>query len=311
MALLTPDCTYIMNGVIINEKIIPDGTKWINAANAQKAGFARGDLYKKQRRLYKNTGKAQYVTIHNTEDILGANDDAEQYTRATYNENMGSARVHFYVDDTCGWQNLRAGTGLCFGDPVGSAEVGWHAGDGSTTDGGNMNSLALEIIMNENPEHDAKAYDNGARIAAWLLWKHELTVDRLVTHTYWVNKSAGNMFTDVDKQCCNVVPNKKWCPLYILGSYSADKALKNWLAFKAVVKCYLDELNGVGDSSEAAVEVKDNTPDEWAVDSVGFAVDKKILFGDAVGDYKLHKNCSRQEMIVFLYRIHNLINNGG
>ena len=48
----------------------------------------------------------------------------------TYNENMGSVRVHYYVDDTGAWQNLKAGTGLCANDPVGSAEVSWHAGDG-------------------------------------------------------------------------------------------------------------------------------------------------------------------------------------
>ena len=28
------------------------------------------------------------------------------------NENMGSVRVHFFVDDKCAWQNLKAGTGL-------------------------------------------------------------------------------------------------------------------------------------------------------------------------------------------------------
>ena len=300
MALLTPNSVYKMNGVLINEKIIPDGTRWTNAVNAEKAGFTKGSLYKRQKRLYRNSGKAQYVAIHNTADLNGVYDDGEQYTRATYNENMGSARVHFYVDDTCGWQNLRAGTGLCAGDPVGSAEVGWHAGDGSDSDGGNMNSIALEIIMNENPEHDAKAYDNGARIAAWLLWKHGLTIDRLVTHTYWVNRSAGKIFTDVDKQCCNLIPGKKWCPLYIFSTYSADTALRNWLAFKKRVQLYLDELNTPAD-------IRDNTPDDWAAESVGFAVENEILFGDASGDYKLRKDCTRQEMLVFLYRIFKLI----
>ena len=298
MALLTPNSIYYMNGVPIKEKIIPDGTRWTNAMNAEKAGFTKGSLYKKQRRLFGNTGNAQYVTIHNTEDLLNVYDDGEQYTRATYNENMGSARVHFYVDDTCGWQNLRAGTGLCGNDPAGSAEVGWHSGDGSDVNGGNMNSLALEVIMNESPEHDAKAYDNGARIAAWLLYKHELSINRLVTHTYWVNKSAGKIFDDVDRQCCNIIPGKKWCPTYIFGSYAANTALSNWLAFKSRVKSYLDELTA---------PPKDNAPDSWAVDSVDFAVENKILFGNAEGNYMLHSKCSRQEMLVFLYRLYNLI----
>ncbi len=72
------------------------------------------------------------------------------------------------------WQNLKAGTGMCENDPEGSAEVSWHAGDGSVYDGGNMTSLSIEIIMGDTAENDVKARDNGARLAAWLLWKHGL-----------------------------------------------------------------------------------------------------------------------------------------
>lgn len=241
--MLTPNSTYTVNGVTVNEKIIPDGTVWKDATKAQNAGFSKGDLYKKQKKL-NGTGKASFVTVHNTDDLDGTYDDGEQYTRATYNENMGSSRVHFYVDDVCAWQDLKAGTGMCDNDPVGSAEVSWHSGDGSTADGGNNTSLSMEIIMNDTADHDAKAKDNGARLAAWLLWKHGLGVDKLVTHTYWVNKSAGKTFKDVDEQCCNLIYGKKWCPAYIFASNNESTALKNWKAFKALVKGYLDALNG-------------------------------------------------------------------
>lgn len=244
--MLTPNETYTLNGVTINEKIIPDGTRWKDATKAQKAGFEPGSLYKKNQKLSGGTGKVQSVTIHNSGDTNGTeNDDGEQYTRATYNENMGSARVHFYVDDKGAWQNLKAGTGMCAADPNGAAEVSWHSGDGSATTGGNMTSLSMEIIMGESAAHDATAKDNGARIAAWLLWKYGLTVKNLVTHTYWVNKSAGKTFTDVDEQCTNLVPGKKWCPSYIFASSNHATAKSNWLAFKALVQKYLDALNGV------------------------------------------------------------------
>lgn len=244
MAKLTPNVTYKMNGVTISEKIIPDGTRWKDAAKAKKAGFSAGALYKKQQKLSGGTGRAQSVTIHNTNDLANVYDDGEQYTRATYNENMNSSRVHFYVDDTGAWQNLKAGTGLCSADPVGSAEVSWHSGDGSVASGGNMTSLSMEIIMGETAEHDQRAKDNGARIAAWLLWKNGLSIDALVTHTFWVNKSAGKTFADVDEQCCNPISGKKWCPSYIFGSSNKAAAMKNWKAFKALVKGYLDALNG-------------------------------------------------------------------
>lgn len=278
MALLTPNETYQMNGVIVSEKIIPDGTRWKDATKAAKAGFSAGSLYKKQQKLSGGTGKPKSVTIHNTNDLENVNDDAEQYTRATYNENMGSSRVHYYTDDTGAWQNLKAGTGLCTNDPDGSAEVSWHAGDGSAADGGNMTSLSIEIIMDESPEHDAKAKDNGARIAAWLLWKHGLSIGNLVTHTYWVNKSAGKTFSDVDVQCTNPVPGKKWCPTYIFASSNAATALKNWKAFKALVKTYLDALSGTPAETPAAPPASPEKESGTAFPATPFLV--KVLIDD-------------------------------
>lgn len=52
---------------------------------------------------------------------------------------------------------------------------------------------------------------------------------------------------------------------------------------------------------------KDNTPDVWAKEAVDWAVKNKILFGDQNGDYKLHKTCTRQEMLVFMFRMFELV----
>ena len=52
----------------------------------------------------------------------------------------------------------------------------------------------------------------------------------------------------------------------------------------------------------------DNVPDNWAADAVEYAVKNGILYGDENGDYKLHKTCTRQEMLVFLYRLQKVIN---
>ena len=273
---LAPNATAKMNGVTVNEKIIPDGTKWKDATKAKAAGCSVGTRYKREEKLSGNTGKVQFVTVHNTNDLANVNDDAEQYTRATYNENMGLSRVHYYIDDVGAWQNLKAGTGLFAADPIGSAEVSWHAGDGSVSNSGNMTSLSLEIIMNDTTAHDKKAYDNGARIAAWLLWKHKLTIDKLVTHTYWVNKSAGKSFADVDEQCTNRISGKKWCPTYIFGSTNQEKALANWKAFKSLVKKYLDELNG------EKVEAKPEAKPESKYTQKQFVKDVQKAIGAAV-----------------------------
>lgn len=280
MAILTPNYTYQILGVPINEKIIPDGTRWTDANKAKAAGFAPGSLYKAQQLLC-GTGNAKYVTIHNTDDLPAVHDDGEQYTRATWpNQNMQSSRVHFYTDDVGAWQNLKAGTGLCPNDPVGKAEVSWHSGDGSVKDGGNMTSLSMEIIMGDTPEHDAKAKDNGARIAAWLLWKHGLGIDKLVTHTYWVNKSVGKTFADVDTQCTNPISGKKWCPSYIFGSSNAATAKKNWLAFKALVSGYLTEIQE-GDDMVYYKTLEDIPA--YYLDAVKKTVDKGALNGTGDG----------------------------
>ena len=250
--LLTPDCTYTLNGVPVRVKLIPDGAKWNNAAKAKAAKSYAGAPYK-HGGLICGTGKPASVTIHNTDDLPGAYDDGEQYTRATWpNENMGTVRVHFYADDTGAWQNLRAGTGLCPADPVGRAEVGYHAGDGVVRDGGNMTSIAIEVIMNDNPENDAKARDNAARLAAGLLDIYGYGLDKLVTHTFWVAKSARKSKVDVDEQCTTQVYGRKWCPTYIFGSTSHAVALKNWRAFKALVARYMGQAEESKPASPAA-----------------------------------------------------------
>ncbi len=260
---IKPNTTYKINGVLVNEKIIPDGTVWKDGTKAKKAGFSKGSLYKKQKKLTNGTGKALYITVHNTKGHSGIDDEGELYTRATYNENMSSARVHFYVDANGAWQNLKAGTGMCANDPEGSAEIGWHAGDGSAADGGNCTSIGLEIIMGEKDESINKAaYDNGARLIAWLIEKHGLTIDDVVSHTYWVNKLKKKVFTDRDKQSTNIISGQKWCPAYIFDSNNKDTALKNWKKFKALICEYLSNPDNSGtDTDNSETDKKeDETP---------------------------------------------------
>ena len=52
------------------------------------------------------------------------------------------------------------------------------------------------------------------------------------------------------------------------------------------------------------VEPNDSTPDDWAQNAVHNAVNTGILCGDADGNLKLHKACTRQEVIVFLHRLY-------
>lgn len=210
---LTPDSTYNANGLIVKEY-------FLTKHNVNKIAMPS----------YGMPATPDGITIHNTDDITVASNTtpAEQYTRATINGNMKDVRVHFYVDESCAWQNL----------PFTLA--GWHAADGNG--GGNRRTIAIEIIGKS-----AKAEANGAKLAAWLLNKYKLDIDHLFTHTYWLNKRDGKKGT-IDQ--LNVLKNpQKTCPVYIIP---------HWQDFKASVKQQL--TNGGTKTPAPAIEKTESNP---------------------------------------------------
>lgn len=159
MGYLTADQIRNINGVTVNEFLLtkhnPNGIDMPS----------------------KNFEKIIGVTIHNTDWITVSSNTtpAEQYSRATYNGNMGDVRVHFYVDNVCAWQNL----------PL--TLRGWHAADGDGD--GNAKTIAIECIMSPNyNQNDQKSEDNAAKLAAGLLKQYGFGIDQLYTHSHWYSK---------------------------------------------------------------------------------------------------------------------------
>ena len=188
MAFLNPDAVRTEYGLVVKEKLI-----------TAKSGV----LYYSNRKLNTKDHKPEYITVHNTPDINEASgtNDAEQYARATYNNNMGDVVVHYYIDETDCWHILADDT------------VGWHAADG-VNGPGNTKSVAIEIVMDGSGQpHDKQAEERGALLAAILLHKYGLGIDRLKTHRDWYPK--------------------KYCPAYLLP---------HWSAFVGKVKAYLAKL---------------------------------------------------------------------
>ena len=183
--MLTPDRTRKEHGLVISEKIIPFGSRW----TCDSAGFHAGDLYKADKWM---PDGVKGITIHNTEDLENVYDDAEQYARATWpNQNMGTARVHYYIDDVSCWQLLD------------ETEIGWHAGTG-TLGAGNRDTISIEIIMDgSGSAADAAAEQRAALLAAILLNRYGFGCDRLHTHREW---------------------NGKQCPLYLLPRWETFKS---------------------------------------------------------------------------------------
>lgn len=189
MAILEPDTTYNWNGLKVNEYLL---TKH-NINKIDMPTIAMSDPIG--------------ITVHNTEAISVSSSTtmAEQYTRATVNENMKDVRVHFYVDDVCAWQNL----------PLSLS--GWHAADGSGN--GNRKTISIEVIGNSS-----KAEDNAAKLIAYLLDKYNWNInENLYTHTHWLNVMDGKKGS-IDE--LNKMHNSyKMCPIYILPHWDNFKQL--------------------------------------------------------------------------------------
>ena len=208
MAILSPDKTVTTtNGLNIKQKIIPDS---LRATKDVASWCKKGGKMKPCAKLC-GTGKPKGITVHNTNDINTAagTTAAEQYTRATYNGNMGGVVVHYYVYESDIWQLLD------------NSEQGWHATDGasrrksqrggSDTIGGNVDTIAIECIGNK-----ATSEDTTAKLVAYLCVKHGLNPGTDVyAHKYFY-------------------PSKN-CPAYILP---------HWSTFLANVKKYYDALTG-------------------------------------------------------------------
>ncbi len=207
-AILIPDNVISCNGVSINCYMLTGH----NPNKISLPSVRKGDCIG--------------VTIHNTNRVnISANTtQAEQYTRATVNRNMGTVRVHFYVDDKCAWQNL----------PLNCQS--WHAGqsgkaDKNGSEKGNESTISIECIMGgSGDEKDIKARDNAARLAAHLLDSYG---GELYTHNYWCNVRNGRTGT-VDE--LNMLDDEyKNCPVFIRPK---------WAEFKGLVESYRKSQTG-------------------------------------------------------------------
>lgn len=214
MAYLKPDKTSKWNGLTVNEYLL---TKH----NPNKIDMPWAAMPE----------KPLGITVHNTDwiNVSSSTTPAEQYTRATYNGNMGSVRVHFYVDNKCAWQNL----------PLNLSS--WHAADGDGD--GNRKTISIECIMkNSTDSTSLKSEDNCAKLVAYLLDKYNMTVEKnLFTHSYWLNYVDGRR-GDIDTMN-TIKRNGKNCPAYILP---------HWDNFKKKVQKELDKIQGKTATTETA-----------------------------------------------------------
>lgn len=249
---LKADRTYNANGVEVNEFLLTKhNPNMIDMPGSKRTGL-RG------------------ITVHNTDTIVTAGTTmSEQYTRATYNSNMGDVRVHFYVDDKEAWQNL----------PLDLS--GWHAADGSGD--GNMRTIAIECIMDgSGSSASKKAEENCARLVAWLLDKYGLSDSAIYSHNYWYSKKYCPAYIlphwdDFKKKCISLRAKNKEVPVLDKDGYKKGDKTIGALALKELLLLAKDvgvstkgmyENREVGDGTITAINTLLN---KWGYKKNGIA----------------------------------------
>lgn len=206
---LVADKKYVLNGITINEYLLAKHNE--NNINLPT----------------KRTHNFKGVVIHNTNPAQSA-DDGRQYTAATLNGNVAS-RTHYYVTNLGAWKNLD------------DSDMNWTCGDG-TTGNGNNGCISLEIIMgSKGSAVDLKARDNGAKLAAYMLFINHMTVNDMYTHNYFLNIRNG-VQGDYYTLCTKATPTRN-CPYYIVW---------DWEGFRKQVDGYIKQLGGKSIYNEVA-----------------------------------------------------------
>ena len=145
----------------------------------------------------------------------------------------------------------------------------WHCGDGGTGTG-NRKSIGIEICYSKS---GGTRYDNAVKnaieLTAELMHRFNIPASKIVYHKHW---------------------NGKHCPHRLIDS-GVDVE-----TFRKSVQLRYDKLFK-GDQTMQ----KDNTPDKYAKEAVEWAVKEGILNGDQNGNYMLHSNVTRQDLLVFLH----------
>jgi N-acetylmuramoyl-L-alanine amidase CwlA len=197
-----------------------------------------------------------------------ANDASAENEIAYMIRNDNAVSYHFAVDDKGAVQGLPLDRNA------------WHAGDGA--DGkGNRKSIGIEICYSKSGgERFNKAYQNAIELTAQLMKQFNIPASNIMFHQSW---------------------NGKYCPHRLLDMRIDVKA------FRAVAQQKYNEMyerKVINVKETTTTTKKDNTPDTYAKEAIDWAVKKGILVGSN-GDYKLHSNVTRQDVLVFLYRALN------
>ncbi|MDB4304390.1 N-acetylmuramoyl-L-alanine amidase [Akkermansiaceae bacterium] len=152
----------------------------------------------------------KYITIHSTQNwSQGA--DANRHSLALKRGALGRLSWHYTTDDSRAVQHLP------------TTEQGNHADyDGP----GNRYSIGIEMCENRG-NNRAATTERTAKLAAWLMYRYDLPISRVVPHYKWPRKGKS--------------PGNKNCPHFLLDN---GRPGARWRAFQNKVSGYHRQITG-------------------------------------------------------------------
>lgn len=175
----------------------------------------------KTHHCYAGENDPKYIVIHETDNYReGAG--ARAHALAHYNGNLGSASVHYYVDDKEIYQTLNHEDGpWALGDNEGYSDIT------------NKNSINIEICVNEDSDY-YKARQNAIELSMFLVNTLGLSVSRVKRHY------------DASGKWCprRILDEKYWESLIDLIRNKTDERAMAYVITRYLPKAY-EGYNGV------------------------------------------------------------------
>lgn len=169
--------------------------------------------------------KPSKICVH-TSTATNSKSPARDYISGTRRGAMGSALPHFYVD---------------FNEAIECEyidSISYHAGKYA-----NNEAISIECLQNrERTIKDNESEDNTAKLVAVLMKVFNISIDNVVTHTYYTHDNS-ELFAGNDIRSTTAVYGKKWCPYYIFRTTDNGLAYQRWKSFKYKVLEYFYILN--------------------------------------------------------------------
>ncbi len=161
--------------------------------------------------------------------------------------------------------------------------VGWHSGKGSRGNANFMGYIGFEICEDDlsDKAYFDRVYREAVELCVYLCRKFGLTEKDILCHSEGHGMGIASNHGDV----------MHWFPRF---GKSMD-------SFRADVRAGLNAVQEV---------VLDNVAADWSKDAVNWALQNRLLLGDANGDLMLRSPLTREQFCVMLKRYHDLQKRG-